>query len=81
MSRWLRELHAQKAAPRAASSADRFVAHCCQAGQRRMPAMVDLLRLDVHLAHFLVAKISSRVAVAYFYAIFTLLRSPLSSNE
>jgi hypothetical protein len=46
-----------------------------------MPAMVDLLRLDVHLAHFLVAKISSRIAVAYFYAIFTLRRSPLSSNK
>ena len=35
-----------------------------------MPAMVDLSRLDVHVAHFLVAKISSRVAVAYFYAKF-----------
>ena len=28
--------------------------------------MVDLLRFDVHLAHFLVAKISSRVAVGVF---------------
>ena len=28
--------------------------------------MVNLLRLDVHLAHFLVAKISSRVAVGVF---------------
>ena len=95
MSRWLRELHAQKAAPtRCLFRRIRFVALCCQAGQRQMPAMVDLLRLDVHLAHFLVAKISSRVElllfsrravtlrlVAYFYATFTLWRSLLSSNE
>ena len=61
---------------------DQFVAHCCQAGLRRMPAMVNLLRLDVHLAHFLVAKISSRVAVAYFLRhIYVVALAARSSNK